>query len=77
MPGQEAFDVDVLALDEALTTLATLDERAAQVVELRFFGGHTDQEVCEILDRKLPSVRRDWVFARSFLKTHLNPVAPV
>jgi len=72
-PGREAIDVDVLALDEALTELSTLDERAASVVELRFFGGYTDDEVCEILDQKLPTVRRDWVFARTFLKTRLAP----
>jgi RNA polymerase sigma factor (TIGR02999 family) len=74
VPGKEAIDVDVLALDEALTALAALDGRAAQVVELRYFGGHTDREVCEILDRTFSSVRRDWVFARSFLKTRLSPV---
>jgi RNA polymerase sigma factor (TIGR02999 family) len=77
VPGQEVFDVDLLALDEALTTLATLDAGAAQVVELRFFGGYTDLQVCEILGRNLPAVRRDWVFARSYLKAHLTPVASV
>jgi RNA polymerase sigma factor (TIGR02999 family) len=71
VPGLDAADVDLLALDEALTRLAALDERAARVVELRFFGGYSDKEVCAILDQKLPTVRRDWVFARSFLKTHL------
>ena len=70
-PGLEPFDVDVLALDEALTALSKLDPRAAQVVELRFFGGHTDKEVCEILGENLPAIRRDWTFARSWLKTHL------
>ena len=74
-PGRQPVDVDVLALDEALTELSTLDERAARVVELRFFGGYTDDEVCEILDQKLPTVRRDWVFARTFLKTRLAPAA--
>ena len=60
-------------MDEALTELAKLDERASRVVELRFFGGHTDKEVCEILGEKLPTVRRDWVFARSWLKTRFQP----
>jgi len=76
VPGSEAVDFDVLALDEALTSLAALDARAARVVELRFFGGHTDKEVCEILDENLPRVRRDWTFARSWLKTHLTSVSP-
>ena len=72
--GDDPLDVDVLALDEALTALALLDERASRVVELRFFGGHTDREVCAILGEKLPTIRRDWVFARSWLKTRLQPV---
>ena len=76
-PGLEPVDVDVLALDEALTTFARLDPRAAQVVELRFFGGHTDKEVSEILGSNIPAIRRDWTFARSWLKTHLKPVATV
>jgi RNA polymerase sigma-70 factor (ECF subfamily) len=74
VPGGEPYNVDVLALDEALTALSKLDERASRVVELRFFGGHTDKEVCEILGEKLPTVRRDWVFARSWLKTRFQPV---
>ncbi len=65
----------MLALDEALTALSKLDERASRVVELRFFGGHTDKEVCEILGENLPTVRRDWVFARSWLKTRFQPVS--
>jgi RNA polymerase sigma-70 factor (ECF subfamily) len=72
--GVPPFDVDVIALDEALTELATLDPRASRVVELRFFGGHTDQEVCDILGEKLPTIRRDWVFARCWLKARLQPV---
>jgi RNA polymerase sigma factor (TIGR02999 family) len=75
VPGRPTIDVNVLALDEALTTLSQLDPRAARVVELRFFGGYTDKEVCEIVGAKLPTVRRDWTFARSWLKTHLQPVA--
>jgi RNA polymerase sigma-70 factor, ECF subfamily len=76
IPGRQTMDVDVLALDEALTTLSELDSRAARVVELRFFGGYTDKEVCEIVGAKLPTVRRDWTFARSWLRTHLQPVQP-
>lgn len=75
VPGGEPYNVDVLALDEALTALSKLDERASRVVELRFFGGHTDKEVCDILGEKLPTVRRDWVFARSWLKTRFQPVS--
>lgn len=76
VPGGEAFDIDVLALDEALTGLAVHAPRAARVVELRFFGGHTDKEVCEILGENLPRIRRDWTFARSWLKVHLTAMSP-
>jgi len=75
VPGVEAYDVDMLALDEALSTLQTHDPRAVRVVELRFFGGHTDKEVCEILGENLSTVRRDWEFARSWLKARLEPQA--
>jgi RNA polymerase sigma-70 factor (ECF subfamily) len=70
--GANAPGVDVLALDDALIELSRLDPRAAQVVELRFFGGHTDNEVCEILGKNLATVRRDWEFARSWLKHRLH-----
>ena len=73
--GPGPIDIDVLALEEALTELARLDARATRVVELRFFGGHTDREVCEILGENLARVRRDWQFARAWLKTRLQPVA--
>jgi len=67
----------MIALDEALSALQVLDARAARVVELRFFGGHTDKEVCEILGENLSAVRRDWDFARSWLKARLDsPIAP-
>lgn len=59
--------IDVLSLDESLDDLQTLDPRAAQVVSLRYFGGHTEQEIAEILSVSLITVRRDWEFARSWL----------
>jgi RNA polymerase sigma-70 factor, ECF subfamily len=72
VPGANAIEVDVLALDEALAELSVLAPRASRIVELRFFGGYTDQEVCDILGENLPAVRRDWVFARSWLKARLR-----
>ena len=74
-PGLDPIDIDVVALDEALAAFSKLDPRAARVVELRFFGGHTDKEVGLILGEKVPTIRRDWTFARTWLKTHLKPVA--
>jgi RNA polymerase sigma factor (TIGR02999 family) len=73
VPGSEGQNLDVLMLHGALGELAILDARAAQIVELKFFGGYTDNEVGEILDVSLPTVRRDWVFARAWLKTRLEP----
>ena len=76
-PGVPGQSIDVLALDEALSKLATVAPRAVRVVELRFFGGHTDAEVCDITGENLATVRREWQFARSWLKTQLGggPVA--
>ena len=59
--------VDLLVLDEALSELRTVDERAAKVVEMRYFGGYTDKEVVEALGVSLGTVRRDWEFARTWL----------
>jgi RNA polymerase sigma factor (TIGR02999 family) len=65
--GAEFRGIDLLTLDEALKELQRLDARSASVVELRFFGGYTDQEVTEVLGVSLATVRRDWEFARSWL----------
>lgn len=59
--------IDLLLLDEALRDLQQVDPRAAQIVELRYFGGHTDKEAAEALGVSVPTVRRDWEFARSWL----------
>ncbi len=59
-------------LDEALVRLEALDERAAKIVELRFFGGLTEQEVATLLNISVPTVKRDWEFARSWLLSQLN-----
>jgi len=65
--GDGGESVDVLLLDESLEELQRVDPRAAQVVELRYFGGYTDKEVVEALGVSLATVRRDWEFARSWL----------
>jgi RNA polymerase sigma-70 factor (ECF subfamily) len=58
---------DMLALDQALTKLAKADSRAAQVVELRFFGGLNEQEVADALGVSIITVKRDWKAARAWL----------
>jgi RNA polymerase sigma-70 factor, ECF subfamily len=63
---------DLLALDEALTRLQTLNERQAQVVELRYFGGLSEEETAEALKVSVRTVRRDWNFARVWLHRELT-----
>jgi RNA polymerase sigma factor (TIGR02999 family) len=58
---------DLVALDEALQTLARLDPRKAQVVELRFFGGLSVEETAEVLRISSVTVIRDWSSARAWL----------
>jgi RNA polymerase sigma factor (TIGR02999 family) len=64
-------EVDLIALNEALERLAALDPRSAQVVELRFFGGLEEREAAEALGISVTTVKRDWEFARAWLKTEL------
>jgi len=61
-----------LALDEALTQLAEMDERKAQVVEYRFFGGLKEKEIAEIMDLSARTVRRDWRKAKAWLARALK-----
>jgi RNA polymerase sigma-70 factor (ECF subfamily) len=65
------FDEGLLAVDEALEQLKLLDERAAKVVELRFFGGLNEAETAEILNVSVATLRRDWDFARTWLASRL------
>ena len=62
---------DMVALDEALNSLAELDARQSRVVELRFFGGLTNDEVAEVLKVSEATVRRDWSLARAWLHREL------
>ena len=63
---------ELLALDEALRELGTLDERLARVVELRYFGGLTEVEAAEVLGVTERTIRRDWVKARGWLLLKLG-----
>lgn len=64
--------LDVLAIDEALEDLARLDERQAQMVELRYFGGHTVAEVADVLGVSVSTVEKEERRARSYLMTILT-----
>ena len=64
---REQPDADLVALDRALGDLATHDARKAQVVELRFFGGLSMEDIAKTLDVSLRTVHNDWAFARAWL----------
>ena len=61
----------ILALDEALRALSELAPRQAKVVELRYFGGMSEEETAEALDTSPRTVRRDWQFAKAWLQRAL------
>jgi len=60
-------DADILAIDEAMSRLATIDERACRVVELRFFGGLSVDETAVALGISTATVKREWALARAWL----------
>ena len=59
-------------MDDALTTLAAVEPRLAQVVELRYFAGLTDLEIAQVLGLTDRTVRRDWDKARLLLRSMLG-----
>jgi DNA-directed RNA polymerase specialized sigma24 family protein len=63
---------DVFAIDEALTELAEMDERAARVLECKVFAGMTVAEISEAMGVSRPTVNRDWRFGRAFLAQKLG-----
>lgn len=68
----EARTADLVALDDALKSLAELDERKSKIVELRFFGGLSNQEVAEILGIAEITVIREWNKAKAWLFRELS-----
>lgn len=69
VPGQ---DLDMLALDQALSRLESAAPRQADVVKLRYFGGLEIDAIAHMLDIAPATVKRDWVFARAFLLRQLQ-----
>jgi len=64
--------IDIVALDQALDRLSTLDAQQSRVVELRFFGGLSIEEIAEALQISPATVKRDWAMARSWLYRELT-----
>ena len=67
-----ADDVDVVALDEALKGLAAVDPQQARIVELRYFGGLTIEEVAEVTRISPATVVREWTMAKAWLRAELS-----
>ena len=63
---------DLVALDEVLTSLAAIDPRKAEIVELRYFGGMTIEEAAEVLGVSTPTVERDWHTAKIWLHREVS-----
>lgn len=72
LEGPDKGGVDIVALDDALSRLAELDPRRHRVVELRFFGGLSVEEVAELLDVSRSTVEADWRAARAWLAAELS-----
>ena len=70
--ASEGKNVDLVALDEALTRLAEFDERQARVVELRYFSGLSIDETADILGISNVTVRRDWNMAKAWLHQQIT-----
>lgn len=68
----DVFSEELLDLDKALDQLETLNERAARVVECRFFGGLGVNETASILDVSEPTIKRDWAMARAWLYREMH-----
>ena len=65
-------DTNIIALDDALSSLATVDARKAKTVELRFFGGYSVEETAKILNVSIRTVMNDWKFAKVWLLRSLQ-----
>ena len=69
-------EINLVALDDALDTLAKLDERQSRMVELRFFGGLSIEETSEVLGVSAPTVKREWASARAWLYREISGASP-
>jgi RNA polymerase sigma-70 factor, ECF subfamily len=76
IPGQKPRDIDVLALDQALGSLAKIDQRKVRVVELRYFGGLNIEETAGVLGISPETAKRDWRMAKAWLFSALSGQRP-
>jgi RNA polymerase sigma factor (TIGR02999 family) len=71
-PAREVDQVDVLALNAALSKLSELDPRQSEIVEMRFFAGLTVEEIAEVLEISTATVKREWATAKMWLKRQMQ-----
>ena len=71
VPGTQRPE-ELVALDEALSRLETFDRRQSQIVEMRFFGGLTEDEISHILGISVRTIKRDWNVARAWLYAEMT-----
>ena len=72
LPVTEELALDLVALNDALEVLATMDERKSRVIELRFFGGLSVEETANVLEVSPDTVMRDWKLAKAWLMRELR-----
>jgi len=72
MIGSEGREVDLVALDEALERLASIDPQQSRVVELKFFSGLSVEETAEVLGVSQRTVKRDWNVAKAWLRREIS-----
>lgn len=65
-------EIDLVILDEALSNLAEFDEQQAKIVELKFFGGLTTEEIAKVMDVSIRTIGREWRTAKAWLMTQLQ-----
>lgn len=68
----EPREIDLIAVDDALLKLAEFDPQQGRIVELRFFGGLTEDQAAEVLETSSRTVRRKWTLAKAFLYRELS-----
>jgi len=71
IPGVQRPE-ELVALDEALIRLEAFDKRQSRVVELRFFGGLTEEEISHVLGTSVRTIKRDWNVARAWLYSEMT-----
>ena len=74
LPAEAVDPVELISLHDALTALRALNARQARVVELRYFGGLSFEEVAEVLGLAIPTVKLDWSLAKAWLFKELTKV---